>query len=137
MDYSLRYQKSSEDIRALIPNARCLPREAMIMTSEQLTAIAGALLSLAFSYVPGLRSRYEPLSETTKRLVMLALLITAAASVYGLACTEWGVLMQIGITCDKPGLLRLVWSLILAIIANQATFLIHPKWREKETKNIG
>lgn len=107
------------------------------MTSEQLTAIAGALLSLAFSCVPGLRSRYEPLGETTKRLVMLALLITAAASVYGLACTDWGVLLEIGITCDKPGLLRLVWSLILAIIANQATFLIYSKKQEKGTKNMG
>ncbi|HEX6306366.1 MAG TPA: hypothetical protein VFZ76_19355 [Anaerolineales bacterium] len=107
------------------------------MTSEQLTAVAGALLSLAFSYMPGLRSRYEPLTESAKRLVMLALLVMVAASVYGLACTEWGLLLEIGITCDKPGLLRLVWSLILAIIANQATFLIYPKQRENETKNFG
>lgn len=106
------------------------------MTSEQLTAIAGALLSLAFSYVPGLRRRYEPLTETAKRLVMLVLLLLVAAGVYGLACTHWGVLLEIGITCDKPGLRRLVWALVLAIMANQATFFINPKKREQKTEMI-
>ena len=37
------------------------------MTAEQLIAIAGAILSLAFSYIPGLKTRYEPLSDELKR----------------------------------------------------------------------
>jgi hypothetical protein len=32
------------------------------MTAEQIAAIAGAILSLAFSYIPGLREKYEPQS---------------------------------------------------------------------------
>jgi hypothetical protein len=101
------------------------------MKYEQLTAIAGAILSLTFSYVPGLRSRYEPLSDAAKRLVMLALLVAAAAGVYGLACTEWGALLEIGVECGKPGLARLVWSLVMAIITNQTTFIITPKDKGK------
>ena len=40
------------------------------MTAEQLIAIAGAILSLAFSYIPGLKTRCEPLSLEMKRLVL-------------------------------------------------------------------
>lgn len=101
------------------------------MEYEQLTAIAAAVLSLAFSYVPGLRSRYEPLSDTAKRLVMLALLVTVAAGLYGMACTEWGALLEIGIECGKPGLARLAWSLVMAIVTNQTTFIMTPKDKGK------
>ena len=37
------------------------------MTAGQLIAIAGAILSLAFSYIPGLKTRYEPLGDEMKR----------------------------------------------------------------------
>ena len=37
------------------------------MTAEQLIAIAGAILSLTFSYIPGLKTRYEPLGDEMKR----------------------------------------------------------------------
>ena len=97
------------------------------MTAEQLIAIAGAILSLAFSYIPGLKNRYEPLSDEMKRLVMLGLLVLVVAGVFGLACSRFGAYVGIAVACDEPGLVALVWALVLAIMANQSTYLITPK----------
>jgi hypothetical protein len=97
------------------------------MTAEQLTVIAGALLSVFFSYVPGLKSRYEPLGAETKRLVMLGLLVLAVAGVFALACSRFGAYLNISVSCDEPGIVGLVWSLVLAVMANQfADYLFHP-----------
>jgi hypothetical protein len=97
------------------------------MNAEQLTVIAGAILSLAFSYIPGLKSRYEPLSAEMKRLVMLGLLVLVVAGVFGLACSRFGAYLGITVACDEPGLVGLVWAMVLAIMANQSTYLISPR----------
>ena len=97
------------------------------MTAEQLIAIAGAILSLAFSYIPGLKTRYEPLSDELKRLVMLGLLVLVVAGVFGLACSRFGAYLGLTVACDEPGLVALVWSLVVAVMANQSTYLITPK----------
>ena len=100
------------------------------MNAEQLTGLAGAILSLAFSYIPGLKTRYEPLSAEMKRLVMLGLLLLVVAGVFGLACSRFGAYLSeagIKVPCDEPGLVGLVCSLVLAVMANQSTHLIIPR----------
>jgi hypothetical protein len=105
------------------------------MNAEQLTIIAGAILSLAFSYIPGLKTSYaapsaEPLSAEMKRLVMLGLLLLVVAGVFGLACSRFGAYLSeagIKVPCDEPGLVGLVCSLVLAVMANQSTHLITPR----------
>lgn len=94
------------------------------MSADQLTAIAAAVLSLAFSYVPGLASKYTPLGEETKRLIMLGLLVLVTMGVFGLACSRFGAYLGIALACDEPGLVGLSWTLVLAIMANQSTYLI-------------
>ena len=97
------------------------------MSADQLIAICSAVLSLAFSYIPGLKNRYEPLSAEWKRLIMLGLLVLVVAGVFGLACSRFGIYIGVAISCDEPGLMGLVWSMVLAVMANQGTFLITPK----------
>ncbi len=97
------------------------------MSAEQLSAIAGAILSLIFSYVPGIYKKYQPLSEELKRLIMLALLLVTCTSVYALACTNWRAHLGLTVTCDQPGLVQLTWSLVLAIMANQSTYRLSPR----------
>lgn len=92
------------------------------MSADQLSAIAGVVLSLAFSYGPGLKDKFETLDPTQKRLVMAALLLIIASASFGAGCR--GLL---SITCDQPGALGLLTSLVAALVANQATFLISPK----------
>lgn len=97
------------------------------MTSATLSLIAGTLLSLIFSYVPGARDRFDPLNPTHKRLIMLGLLMISAASVYGVSCLGWGASWGITIVCDRAGALTLLEQLILAIIANQSVYALSPR----------
>jgi hypothetical protein len=58
---------------------------------------------------------------------MLALLALVAGGAFGLACLAvLGDLFGVSLTCDKAGGLVLIRSFILAVIANQATYLISP-----------
>lgn len=97
------------------------------MTPEQLATVAGIVLSLAFSYIPGLADKYAALDGTTKRLVMLVIVIGVAAGAFGLTCAN--VLTNTSITCDQPGAVALTQNVIAALVANQATFLLSPRKR--------
>ncbi len=68
-----------------------------------------------------------------KRLIMLGLLVLVVAGVFALACSRFGAYLGVGdgehrlVGCDEPGLVGLLWSLALAVMANQTTYLISPK----------
>ncbi len=93
------------------------------MNATELSAIAGVVLSLAFSYIPGLSGWFDAKEPTAKRLIMAGLLLVAAAAIFGLSCA--GVLTVA--TCDQNGALGLVSAFIAALVANQSTYLISPK----------
>lgn len=94
------------------------------MTAELLTSLAAILLSLLFAYLPGLETWYARLDGAAKRLLMLALLALTAAGAFGLGCTTWGPLLGVNLTCDQPGAAGLAQAFILALIANQSTYLL-------------
>jgi hypothetical protein len=123
--FVLSYKKSTRQSRFW--NAYQAGEMEDAMTAEQLSAIAGAILSLVFSYVPGIYKKYQPLSEEIKRLIMLGLLVLTCIGIYALACTKWGAYLGITVTCDQPGLVQLIWSLVLAIMANQSTYRLSPR----------
>lgn len=93
------------------------------MTAELLAGIAGTVVSVLFSYLPGLSGAYDVLDNTTKRLVMAGVLLVVAGTVYGLSCA--GVFDFF--TCDKGGILKAVEIFIAALVANQATYLMSPE----------
>jgi hypothetical protein len=97
------------------------------MSAEMLAAIAGSILSLLFSYVPGLNSWYQALEATYKRLVMFGLLVIVAGGSIGMACAGWGADFGLTLTCDRAGAAGVVQALLLAVMANQATFTITPQ----------
>lgn len=94
------------------------------MTQEQLTLFAGVALSLVLAYVPGIKTWYDPLEAQVKASIMAGLLLLVAIAVFGLSC---GGFVQLGVTCDKQGIVGLVQIYIMALIANQGTFLIAVK----------
>jgi hypothetical protein len=99
-----------------------------MITADELAGLAGAALSLAITYVPGLNAWYGGLAPDRKRLVMIGLLALAAAGVYGLSCAGLaGQLLGLSVSCDQTGLLGLGRALLVAVIANQSVFLITPK----------
>lgn len=93
------------------------------MSSELLAAIAGVVLSLAFSYIPGLSTKFAKLQSSTKRLIMAGLLLLTGAAAFGLSCA--GVFATV--TCDKAGILGLVSHFIAALIANQSAYTLSPE----------
>lgn len=92
-----------------------------------ISAIAGALLSLVFSYVPGAKSWFDSLDGAHKRLVMLGMLALAAVLVMGLACSGLAGDFGVQATCDRSGIVALIRVFIAAAIANQTTFLLSPQ----------
>jgi hypothetical protein len=92
------------------------------MTAEQLALTAGVILSLLFSYIPGLNVKFTALDPVYKRLVMLVLIIISAGGIFGLSCA--GILSYV--TCDQAGAWGLVELIVLAAIANQSAYLLSP-----------
>ena len=96
----------------------------MEISSELIVSIAGIVLSLLFSYIPGLRTWYAALVVETKQLIMLGLLVVVSGSIFALGC--YGILST-GIACDKYGIIALVQMLIVGVVSNQAAYLISPQ----------
>lgn len=95
------------------------------MTAETLSAVAGVVLSLAFSYVPGVREWFDALDATRKRLIMALSLVIVSAGVVALSC--WNITPLV--TCNQDGVVALVSAFIAALVANQSAYLITPKAR--------
>ena len=88
------------------------------MSDDLLASIAAIVLSLAFSYIPGLSDWFDPLPATKKQAIMGVLLVLVASGVFGLSCG--GIVSTV--TCDKQGALGLLQVLITALVANQGVY---------------
>lgn len=97
------------------------------MTAETLSLLAGAVLSLLFSYVPGLNSWFDTIKPEFKRLTMAGLTFVVAAAAYGLSCAGLGEQLKIAVVCDQAGAIALVQAWVLALVANQATYGVTPR----------
>ena len=89
------------------------------ISSEELSAAAGIVLSLGFSYIPGVSQRFDGLTPTQKRLAMLGLLLACALGVFGLSCANSGVITAPA--CDRAG----AWGLALAALSGLAACGAH------------
>jgi hypothetical protein len=122
----LCYSVSSQCAGAL----SCKPAGRMRMdnfvSAEDLSMAAGVLLSLVFSYLPGVSERFVQLSPTHKRLVMLALLGVVTGGVFALSCMESPALPG-RVVCDQAGAWGLVRAFVLAAIANQSAYALSPR----------
>lgn len=97
------------------------------MSAESLSLVAGTILSLTFSYIPGARSWFAQFEPEIRRLIMLGLLVLAAGVVYGLTCLGWAKEWGITLTCDQSGVMGIIEQLVIAIIANQSVYAISPR----------
>ena len=107
------------------------------MSAESLSLATGTLLSLIFSYIPGVHNWYTKFEPTMKRIIMLALLFVISGSVYGFSCLGWAQEWGVAITCDQSGLMALIMQTVLAIIANQSVYAISPhKSKHQDSEDI-
>ncbi|MFO7625418.1 MAG: hypothetical protein R6V73_13815 [Anaerolineales bacterium] len=96
------------------------------LSAEDICMAAGVLLSLGFSYMPGLSEKYAALSATHKRLVMLALLAVVTGAVFALSCMDAPIGLET-VTCTQAGAWGLCRALALAAIANQSAYALSPR----------
>ena len=96
------------------------------MSAESLALYSGVVLSLVFSYVPGLSTKYAALSDTAKKLIMLGMLALVSVLVVVAACTGFAEDLGIYVTCDRDGFVGVVKAFMLALIANQSALKISP-----------
>lgn len=98
-----------------------------MITSTELTAAAGILLSLAFSYIPRLNTWYAAKTPETKRAIMLGLIVVIGLATFGIACAGWAADFGIRTTCDRAGAIGLIQAVVVAAVANQTAFMVSPR----------
>lgn len=91
------------------------------MTATELSAAAGIVLSLAFSYTPKLKDWFNGKDLTTKRLIMLLLLVVVTAGALLYKC---GVADAACITANWHDY---AVALVAAAITNQTTYQLSPQ----------
>lgn len=89
------------------------------MDSNQLSALAGVLLSLVMSYFPGLREWFAAKDSATKSLVMLGLLALVAVGSLLYKC-------NLGVECITANWQGYATALFAAAVANQTTYALSP-----------
>lgn len=91
----------------------------MDLSQVSIAAVAGLLLSLAFSYIPGLKDWYDQLTPTPKKLIMALALVLATVGLLAYKCrADSGCY---GLTAETY-----IGALIAALVANQSTASITP-----------
>lgn len=94
--------------------------------SEYLPVLVGILISLIFSYFPGVQSWYDWHTGDQKRVIMLAALLTVGVVYFLLSCTAWAARLGIVVACTTDGAYLVLVAFTNAIIANQTTHLLTP-----------
>lgn len=98
---------------------------------DEISVLAGVALSLVFSYVPGARAWFDTLIPDYKRLVMLAACAIVPVAMAILSCAGMGADFGIAVTCDRVGIVALVRSFVVALVANQTTYQLSPAIPQK------
>lgn len=105
------------------PGAQQSSPPEVVVSPEFLAAASGFLLSLAFSYIPGLREKFGVLAPEIKSVAMTGLIILAALIIYGLGCAQ---LINTGMECTKASAWQMLVYVFYAAVANQTTFTLSP-----------
>jgi hypothetical protein len=101
---------------------------AFEFTPEVIAVLGGAIISIAFSYIPGTESKWEQLAPQYKRLIMAGIMLVVTAVAFGLLC--WGVI-ESPVACDRAGLFQVIYVYVMAIIANQSVYAITKRGASK------
>lgn len=94
--------------------------------SDLLLAVTGVVISLLFSYFPGLKTWYENQSGK-KALIMLGAILVVSLAYFGLACTPLALKIGIMVACTTDGALTVALAFVKIVIGNQATYLLTKK----------
>jgi hypothetical protein len=83
--------------------------------------IVGAVLSLAFSYVPALKAWFD--ARPNKGLLMLGFVVLVGLAYFGLSCTPLAAQLNITLSCSQAGALQLAQAIFALAAGNQLAYL--------------
>lgn len=98
----------------------------MTLTPEAVSAVLAGLLSLAFTLIPGLNSKFAALADDVKRAIQAGLSALIAVVIYFIACTP-ALSTGFPFTCPTGGIWELVMTVFLAVTVNQGVFAGTPR----------
>jgi hypothetical protein len=107
----------------------------LFLTQSELTSlivfIAGALISLATSYLPWFNTWYAGLESKYKPLLQLGFNIVGALIIFAVSCAQ----ITTWLSCDATGVVFLLKTFVLMLLGNQTAFLLSTQTKSvKEVK---
>jgi hypothetical protein len=121
-------------VSAAVPEQSNEPVPAFEFTAELIGVVTGAVVSLFFNYFPGVRVKFAGLTQAQKSLVMIGLMLLTVVAV---ALLDFFDVINAGLTFDKTGITRIVWTFVAALVANQTTYLASPQTQDVREAKIG
>jgi heme/copper-type cytochrome/quinol oxidase subunit 4 len=97
-----------------------------VLKPEYLTAAAGLVMSVLFTYIPLLNTWYAKLDKKVKPALMLGLLAVVSLAIFGLSCWQLSAPDFPMVVCSEKGAWALFKVFAAAVVINQATYLISP-----------
>ena len=82
--------------------------------------IAGAILSLVFSYVPAVKVWWD--KQNNNGLLMVLFVALVSAAYFGLSCTSLGVQLGIQVSCTQVDALNVFWGFMGCLVGNQLMY---------------
>lgn len=89
------------------------------MTAQELSILAGTVLSLVLAYIPGLKDVYDKLASPQKALTMALLLLVSAAGAVAWSCRAADVGFA---SCLAANWENYLWAFVAALVANQGVY---------------
>ena len=99
--------------------------EGTAVNSEVLVVLAAAVLSMVFTYMPGLRTQFAALTSEQKQAIQLILIVVLAGFMFLVTCV--GLFSVPGVICSKDGVMSLLVYVFLAAGGNQLTYKLSPQ----------
>lgn len=92
------------------------------MQQDIIASVAGVLISLVCSYVPGVKDIFAALDPTRKRLVVLIALAVASIGIFGASCA--GLVSTVA--CTQEGASAILRAFVVAMVTSQGAYLLSP-----------
>lgn len=96
----------------------------MEFNAELIALIAGTVISLLFSYFPVLRVKFAGMTQEAKSGIMLGLNVLVVVALCLLDAFD---VLELGLSFDKAGIVKIFMVFFSALIANQSTYMVSPQ----------
>ncbi len=96
----------------------------VLVTPQLIAGVLSIIFSLLFTYFPKLNTWYAGLTTEAKSGIMILGTALISGFLYLASCQAW---LVTDLVCTQEGLIGLVKIFFVALVANQATYLVSPQ----------